>query len=364
MASVIDYITQGSRIFTTSLKTRFKYKEYEGGAIEICENIVKDCWNGHFFQTSTTNFPQFWTRDFGWCTQSLLKLGYEKEVMQTIRYAMNRFIEFGSVTTTIRPGGKPFDFPYMAVDSLAWFIHTIKISKFGYYDYRHFLNKQIMDFFEKVVDKDTGLVVRDKKFSSIKDLSIRESSCYDNCMVAMLSKDLKDMKLVNPFEKYNYPKLIKETFWNGEFFFDDLQELNYVAGDANLFPIVLGIVKDKEIIEKAIKAIEENELDKPIPLCYTKERENANFTWEEKMLKNYEGNVVWTHMGPLYIKLLLHIDSKKKKAHEHIAKYKELIEHHKTFPEVVNKDGSLFKTPFYFCDTGMLWACNFISLTK
>ena len=94
MASVIDYLTQGSRIFLTSLKNRFFRKKYKGTAEQICRQIVKDCYNGRYFQTSTQNFRQFWTRDFGWCTASLLKLGYQKEVAQTIRYALNRFKKY------------------------------------------------------------------------------------------------------------------------------------------------------------------------------------------------------------------------------------------------------------------------------
>jgi hypothetical protein len=103
MTSPTEYLSQGSRIFLSSFRNRIKPTKYQGNAKSICHQIIKDCWNGRFFQTSTTNFPQFWTRDFGWCVESLLQLKYEQEVHQTIRYAINRFKTAGKVTTAITP---------------------------------------------------------------------------------------------------------------------------------------------------------------------------------------------------------------------------------------------------------------------
>ena len=166
MTSIVQYITEGTRILRTSFLNAFFPKKYKGNADEICRHIVKDCWNGRFFQTSIRNFPQFWTRDFAICTQSLMQLKYENEVRKTIRYALNRFKKHNKITIIITPGGKPYDFPTMAVDTLPWFIHSMKISKFPYYDHKDFLNKEIRKFFNKVIDKKTGLV-KNKHFSAI-----------------------------------------------------------------------------------------------------------------------------------------------------------------------------------------------------
>ena len=138
MISFSTYLGEGARIFLNSWKSRLFPKEYPGDAESICREIVKECWNGKFFQTSTTNFKQFWSRDFGWCTASLLKLNYESQVHQTLKYALNRFQQYNKITTTITPQGKLYDFPTFAVDSLPWLIHSIKISNFPYYDYKIF----------------------------------------------------------------------------------------------------------------------------------------------------------------------------------------------------------------------------------
>ncbi len=360
MASPLNYLTEGSRIFLSSWKNRFAAKKYSGDADKICEQVVENCWNGRFFMTATDNFPQFWARDFGWCTQSLLKLGYRREVMQTLRYAFNRFKQHNKITTTITPRGKPFDFPNMAVDSLPWFIHSIKIAKFEYYEHRHFLNLQIKKFYDKVVDPSTGLVKKNEQFSSMKDFSVRQSSCYDNCMVSMLAKDLESLKLINPFSKHNYPKLILENFWNGSFFYDDLNKEDYIAGDANIFPFLTGVINDKEILKVAISAIQEAGLDKPFPLKYTNQRSDSKFILQELFLKDYESTAVWMHMGPLFVKLVQQVDSAK--AAEYKLQYRKKIENHKNFMEVYDKNGKPFSTPFYYSSPGMLWAANYLTL--
>ena len=361
MTGVIEYLTQGPRIFLNSLKTKISPKKYAGNAQEICTQIVKECWNGRYIQTSTQNFPQFWTRDFGWCTSSLLKLGYQKEVQHSLRFALNAFSQHGKITTTITPSGKPFDFPTMAVDSLPWLIHSIKLSKVPYLAYQEFLDKEIARFYKDVINPITGLVRPDRHFSSMKDLSKRKSSCYDNCMVAMLAANLKSMKLDNPFLKNEYPALIKKHFWNGKFFFDDLSQQDYVAGDANLFPFALGIITDPEMMNVALAAIRAEKLDEPLPLRYTASRKSIPFVWQEKVvLRNYEGNTSWTHMGLLYIKLMQQIDPIV--AAEYKKKYTDAIEKYKGFVEVYSPSGKPYSSWYYAADRSMLWAANYLTL--
>ncbi len=363
MTEFVFYLTQGSRIFLSSLKNRFFPRKYSGNAKEICQQIVDDCWNGHFFQTSTDNFPQFWMRDFGWCCKSLLQLGYKKQVHQTLRYVLNRFLKYGRISTTLTPNGKPFDFPCFAVDSLPYLIHSIKISGFPYRSYRKFLDWRIGKFFEEVIDPLTGLVKPEEHFSSMKDFALRRSSCYDNTLVALLAKDLKKMKLENPFEKYDYPKLLKQHFWNGKFFFDDLSQQDYVSGDAQVFPFALGVIQDKEMMESVLGEIQKAGLDEPLPLKYTNKEAKVKFIWQEFFLRNYEFDSIWTHMGPFYIKLV------KKVNPELAGKYKEfytqMIEKYGNYLEVLSFNGNKvkpFRTPFYYCDRGMLWAANYLTL--
>ena len=361
MAKLVHYLSQGSRIFLTSLKSRYGIKTYPGNAKEICQQAVNNCWNGRFFQTSTANFPQFWTRDLGWCTQSLLKLGYKDKVHQTLRYAFRRFLKTGKITTSISPRGRPFDFPKPAVDSLPYFIHSIRLSSFPYQRYLPFLNRQVKIFFEEKISP-SGLV-KPEHFSSMKDFAVRKSSCYDNCAVAMLARDLKAMKIDNPFSGISYPHLIIKNFWNGKYFFDDLAKQEYVAGDANIMPFVLGAVKDEEMLSSCLQEIQAAGLDQPFPLKYTNKEAPVNFIPEEYFLKDYERDSVWTHMGPFYIKLLKEV--KPLLAEKHYQTYTSLIERYGNYLEVFTvQDNKVkpFRTKFYYCDQGMIWAANYLTL--
>lgn len=359
MVDFEDYLKEGFRVFVNSWKTRLFNQKYEGNTEEICEKIIRDCWNKRYFQTSVGNFPQFWTRDFGWCTASLVKLGYVEEVHQTLRYALNRFRNVNKITTTISPQGKPFDFPYFAVDSLPWLIHSIVKSKFPYYVYKDFLNQEIIKYFKKVIQSD-GLVKSYEQFSSMKDFSIRKSSCYDNSMVGLLAKDLKKTKLVNPLKDFDYPLLIKENFWNGQYFYDDLSKKDYLASDSNIFPFVCGLIQDKDMLLSVVNLIKEKGLDLPFPLKYTGSRENVNFIWQELFLRNYESNAIWTHMGPLYIKLVQQVD--KSYAQMLKNRYRIMIEKNHNYLEVFTSEGKPYRSPFYNCDQGMLWAANYLTL--
>ncbi len=354
------YLTEGLRIFLSSCKNRFHAKRYKGNAEQICRQVVKDCWNGRFFQTSTANFPQFWTRDFGWCTQSLLKLKHEKEVHQTLRYALNRFQKHNKMTTAITPRGRPFDFPRPAVDSLPWLIHSILVSQFPYHSYRNFLNREIQKLFNQAINPQTGLVRPELSFSSMKDYSVRRSSCYDNCMIALLAKDLQKLKLTNPFQEHDYPELIRRHFWNGKFFYDDLSKQDYVAGDANLFPILFGLITNKEMLQSILNSIRESGLDVPFPLKYTAGRDKINFIWEEFFMRNYESDSSWMHLGPLFVKAVQHLDSGL--AEEYKEKYRELIEKHQNFLEVFDAKGRPYQNWAYYSSPGMLWAANYLTL--
>ncbi len=348
------------RIYRNSLKLKkHGFSKYNGNAKEICQQIVKDCWNGTYFQTSTTHFAQFWTRDFGWCTESLIKLGYKKEAEQTLRYALTVFSKYNKATTTITPNNKPFDFPTYAVDSLPWLTHSLSSAnnKELTQTFAPFIEKETEKFVQRVINKSTGLV-KPFHFSSIKDFAIRKSSSYDNCMLALLSKSLTALNLHNPLQQFDYQSLIKDNFWNGTFFYDDLTKQPYVAADANIFPFY--VMNNKSMLNSALKEIQNAQLDQPLPVKYTTKSANIKFIWQERLMRNYERDAIWTHMGPLYIKLIKRISPNEAK--DLTQKYTQLIETYKNYPEVLDSNGNPFIRPFYHSDQGMLWAANYLTL--
>ena len=349
------------RIYKTCRKRKKEgFKRCKGNAKEICRQITKGCFNGRYFQVSNNNFPEFWTRDFGFCAESLVKLGYKKEVLKTLEYSLGIFSEQNKITTTIIPGGKAIDVFTFSPDSLPLFLRSLRIAKAGTLVKKHknFLEKEIQRYFNIVLDKKTGLVKK-KNFSSMKDYAKRKSSCYDNVMMALLSEETDKLKLKNPFSSYNLKKIIKENFWTGKYFLDDISGSKHIAGDANVFPFWTGIFKDKKMIGSSIKTIQKSKLDRPFPLKYSNVRLNTQkMSAQEVFVYGYEADAIWMHMGPLYIKMVQKVDMKKAK--EYIAQYTKIIEKYGTYLEVFNSQGKPFETPFYLCDEGMLWASIYL----
>lgn len=360
------YLNEGMRIFSRSLRARLRgFRNYKGNARQICSQIVSECFNGTYFQASGGHFCQFYTRDFGWCTDSLLKLGYREEIIKTLSYALDIFSRHEKITTSITPSGIPFDFPSYAPDSLAFLIRSLRAAdaKILIEKYAAFLGREIKKFFDIVIDKDTGLVRKDRHFSSMKDHSLRESSCYDNVMAAMLAKEIENIGIFeNPFKGYSFKKTIKDNFWNGSYFLEDLSGNHYITGDSNVFPFWCSIFSSRKMLKSSISSMQEACLDKPFPLRYSSGPRLAKqkFIALEFFAKNYERDTVWTHMGPLYISLVKKIS--KDDFSTYCQQYKKLIEEHKNYLEIFTPKGKPYHTPFYYSDESMLWAALFLTL--
>jgi len=338
-------------------------KQYEGDAEEICKSIVNDCWNNVFFQVSSGHFSLFYMRDFSMCVEALIKLGYKKEVLKTLHYALVVYSRDKHTSTTISQDHKGFNVFSYAPDTLAFLLYSLRIAdaKDLIEIYKPFLEAEIDYFYDIIIDKETGLIRSDKVFSSIKDNSKRRSSCYDNCCAAVISREASNLKLHNPLKQYNYEELIKQTFWTGEYF-KDTKETNYVCGDANTFPYWFKLFIDKKMIKSSIKKIRENNLDKPFPLKYTSFIPK-NFMFPLSLLaNNYEGNTIWVHLGLCYIDVVAKVDKKLTKYY--LEQYNKRIEAHKNFLELYDEHGKVYKTLFYHSDEGMLWASKWLVLVK
>ncbi|MBU0536506.1 MAG: hypothetical protein KKE20_06050 [Nanoarchaeota archaeon] len=367
---MLTQISEGLRIFRHSVYLKlFSHDKYLGSPQDICKKVVDDCWNSRekYFMTSTGNFAQFWSRDFGICTEALVKQGYKLEVAETLEYALARFQKAGRITTTITPGGKPYDFPGFASDSLPFMIRSLKIagSKKLIKKYRSFLLDEIKRYFEIIFDPETGMVRSDRSFSSMKDYSKRKSSAYDNSMAAMLSMDLDELGLSNPFKGFDIRKRMKKELWNGKFFYDDMNKIDNAYGDANVFPFWTGVFKDKKMFESCLKHIKKADLDRPFPLKYSGKRKikGQRMVWQELVVGDYERDSVWMNVGLCFLDCLARFE-KKKELERYVKQYSGLVEKHKNFLEVYDHKGRPFRNVFYRCDAGMLWAVNMIKIDR
>ena len=364
------YLSEALRILLRKLRAEFKgIKKYEGSDETICTNIIRDCYNheNNYFMVSNGHFSEFYARDFGWCVHALLRLGYRKEVINTLEYALMAYKRHGTIEQAISPRGKAFTFPHTySPDALAFIIRSLKLARATTLVKKHkvFLEQEIRRYYNTVINKATGLVRKDKLFSSMRDYAIRQSSCYDNVMTGMLANDLKELGvLINPFKKYDYKRILIENFWTGRYFLNDLSGDRSVVGDANVLPFWSGLITDKKMLRKTINTITAEGLDNPFPLKYARSRfKEHRMILLDFLVRNYQTDSVWAHLGMMYIEVLARIN--KKLAQKHLCQYKRLVEKHKNFLEVYDAEGRLFKSLFYYADEGMLWAANYLHLRR
>lgn len=358
------WIPEGLRFFKRRLKVGASgYARYAGDAVVISEAILQDCWNKEYFQTSQGNFSQFYARDFGMCASSLISLGHLEQVRKTLRYALAKYQDAGRVTVCITPQGRPYDFPTIAPDSLAFLTKSMvslrdkTINK----QYHDFIQKEVYHLFDMAADSKTGLPKEGVHLTGMRDHAVRKASCYDTCMFGMLGDNLDKLGIENPFSKHDYPGILVERYWTGKHFLDDLSGYQGFTGDANLMPFYTGLIKDKARFTKVLKGFRDNALDSPFPLRYfNRKTKEHRMLWTEFLVPNWEMDTVWGHLGMLFLETLERYNKSALKGY--LEKWKGVIERDQNFIEVHHPEGRPYKSLVYAADEGMLWSSIWLRL--
>lgn len=360
-----EHINSGLKIFKDS-KAHKEYHQFSGDPRTICRKIVRQNWNGHFFQSGQKHHTNFSMRDVGLCADSLLYMGYQDELIKTLEYALKIYKHYDQVTGTINHNHKAVNMFGYSCDALPLLIRTMRLVKSGYLfkEYHEFLQGEIFKYYDEVFDEKIQVLYENKPFSSFKHQLKLRSSFYDNCAAALLAKELRYLKdnfgleLRNPFEKWHYKKSLKDRFWVGAYFLDDISDKYYLAADANVFPYYWKLFEDQEMINSSENLIIREKLDYPVPCKITRtkieNRENQIFTF---LTKNFHADTCHTKLG--FIHLLTVIRHNRVLSRKYIDVFLEMIERDHNILEVLNSKGEPYKTPFYKSDEGMLWASLF-----
>ncbi|MFP4111367.1 MAG: hypothetical protein ACLFPQ_02495 [Candidatus Woesearchaeota archaeon] len=367
MDLTLAHFTEGKKMLKRALSKK-PFKKYPGDSVAICRQIVDECWNGNYFQVSTGHFDSFYMRDFAFCADALVKLGYRHEVTTTLHWALEIYEKWDVLTTTITTDKKPIHVFDYASDTLPLLLRTIRITKAKFLanQFKDFINKQIRYYYDNVLDKQLGLVDPNKSFSSMRDHYNRKSCMYDNSMMAMIPIELEHLrkmgiKLVDPFRKWNFSKVIRDRFWVGTHFLDDLTHDHHIATDANVFPYYCGIFNDSKMIWDSVMMIKKYKLDKPIPAKYTEKQHKSKEMFPINMLApNYEGDTCWAMLGLLFLYVIRMIS--KHMVDYYLDVFSEAIEKYGTFLELYDAKGKPYKKTFYKTDEGMLWAAMYLDL--
>lgn len=339
------------------------FEEFNGDAREICRQIVDRLTEGDFHRTSLGHFDFFWIRDFGTVAESLVQLGHKDEVRQTLNWAMLQYMQAGHITLCIDSHGNTFNAPAkQAIDALPWLLHAMVVSDYKLRPIeRSFLDAHLYRYIGKFLHPETGDLRRGVRFAEMRDGVKYERSAYAITMVARMSLCAKKLDLDFPFDVSIYRKLLNEKYWNGRFFKAD-RRTNAWSSDCGLMPFHLDIIKDTEKAASTCDYIHEMGLEKlyPVEYCQQNDEFSYRFGMGKWIMPDYQGHSIWTWHGTFY----LHVLNKYKRPEygKEYTKMEDLILRHRTFPELLNLDGTWFKTIFYSGDPGMIWAALFLDL--
>ncbi|MBN2801521.1 MAG: hypothetical protein JXR91_00355 [Deltaproteobacteria bacterium] len=376
----LDFIFLGLRMWVTGMVRKVSPQQYSGSAAEICEQIVDDCFDKKrgYFSTSITTYKEMWSRDFGRCAPALVQTGFGDRVEQTYEFALRAYEREGGFALTVLPNGNLYNFPFRTYspDGFAFFVYGMcsidgspLIKK-----YRPFIEKEAKRFAETVINRETGLVKEHRHFSEARDYVKRNSSTYSNSISYLLQQSLNKLDISNPLEKYDYPNLLADNFYNPntKVFFDDINKQPYISGDANILPFWTGAMSQLGqngyarygdiSFENSVNILDIEGLNTPYPTLYGRGKSgppSIRLDW----INPWQHNTVWTCLGIHLLETMsLYMP---KRVDDELLKYKNMIENLKAFPEVLNVGtGDYYSNFFYKSETGMLWASNILALLK
>ena len=339
-------------------------ERFDGNAAEICEQITARLWTGDFYKTSLGHFDFFWMRDFGTVAESLTRIGQGERVRHTLKWALQHWRRAGVITTCVDKYGNCFNAPMHAVDTIPWLLHSLVVSNYELNkSERKFIEKQLKKYCKKYLDT-TGHV-RPIKFAEQRDAVIYDRSAYAVSLVGRMAWCVEQLDLDNfPFPLQKYQEELITNYWNGQYFNAD-RITDAFSAECALFPFFLGVIEDEVMASTTFDYITDNNYDDPFPMIYTKQSGEFRYHWwmTAPFMPEYEGSTLWSWHGMFYLHSLRRFGRPEfETQRERFAK--GMIEKHKTFPEMLNKDGSWYYAPVYRGDPGMVWAALYIDLAK
>lgn len=342
------------------------YERFDGDAREISQQVLDRLWEGDFYRTSLGHFDFFWMRDFGTVAESLVHLGEAEKVRHTLSWALFHFNRAGEVTLCIDKAGHTFNAPAKrSVDALPWLLHSLVVSDYDLNTIeRKFLERQLRAYCKSLLDPKTGDLRTDIRYAELRDAVNYDRSAYAITLIARMAKCATLLKLNGfPYPESHYQDVLLHHYWNGTYFMAD-HITNIWSSECGLMPFYLGVITDKEKVNRTLDYIARAKLNKPYPLVYCQHPETFHYRlgMGPYIMPNYTGTSIWTWHGSFYLHLL-----KRNKRPEYKEQYESfcaLIERHGTYPEMVAADGSWYKAPFYNGDPGMVWAAIFLELPE
>lgn len=339
-----------------------KIHRFDGDASAICQQVVDELWQGDFYRTSLGHFNFFWMRDFGTVAEQLTHLGYEERVHHTLRWALRHYRRAKCIKTCIDNAGNVFNAPLRSVDSMPWLMHSIVAS--GYQlnkSERKFLEQQLEWYSGTFLHPSTGMMIP-QDVGEMRDAVKYDRSAYAVALIGRMAQCVKILGLKGfVFPPDIYRKELIDNYWNGTYFSADATNRAFSA-ECALFPFYFRVIDDAQLAGRTFDYIHRHKLNRPYPLKYTDEPEKFNYRFwmDAPFMPDYAGTCIWSWHGVFYLKLLKRYRRPEFKREHQL--FTEMIERHKTWPEMLAPDGSWYLAPIYKGDPGMVWAALYLDL--
>lgn len=339
-----------------------RHATFDGDAEAICKQIVEKCWNDTFYSTSLGNFDYFWIRDFAAVAKSLRQLGHVDRVRATLTWALVQYMEEDAVTLCITPNGRLFDAPKRSIDALPSLLHCIWSAKYELnFAEKAFLEKQLALFVSDFLNPRTGMILPHLDAAELRDGVIYDRSAYSVAMIERMAWACEHLDLVSfPFSHAIYRTELLEHYWNGQYFSADYENAAFSA-ECALVPFIMRSVEDKEKLNLTMDYIRDHHIAQPYAMRYTDTPKRFRYRWWARtVMRNYAGNTIWTWHGAYYLRLLW--GQNRPEAAKNETAFSGMIERYKTFPELLNPDGTMYNSLLYKSSDGMIWAAIYLTV--
>jgi len=347
-------------------------KRHTGSAAEIIRTCIDDCWDGTHYRASAGYFRQFWTRDLSFSAPSLARISpqHRQRVIASFAWAIGTWERRKShITTTIHFFDQPVDVFDYGVDCLPLMIaalHRIGADEL-LLEHRPWLQAEVHQYMEEVVDPATGMVRSDRKYSAHRDTIVNRCNAFGNSMVALLAMTLADLgwDVPDPMRPLALAPqgILLDHFWDPRGFFRDSPGDTTPSGEGNIWPFWTGVITDPAVLRQSLETLEARGYADPFPLKYEPVRKpEIEPFFVRTFMPDYQGATVWTSLGSMYMQLLHSVHPEL--ASLEMDRYIEWIERDGTFWEVIDDEtGQRYSsTLLTHSDESMLWSAIFLDL--
>lgn len=358
----------------TGLLRRFSLRTYEGSAAEICEQVVRACWDPRqrYLRTSASTYQEVWARDFGRVAPCLISAGFADEVEQTYEFALRAYERAGRFGLVVDARSRLYDFPpgCTSPDGLAYFANGLASlgSPALVRRYAGLLGREAVRFCWEAVDPRTGLLLRGRHFSEAQDYTVRDCSCYSCSMLHLMSLSLDALGIANPLSRFDYTDLVPRNFLRGDAFVDDLGSSGaYLSTDANIAPFAVGVMgwgaEAQELFRKVLQQMDSDFLNHPLPSRYANGPHPERKMLLLERLNPWQTDAIWTCLGLELLSVLERFDPPRFAME--LEAYRRMVERLGCFPEVLHaQSGNLLRTPIYTSESAMVWAGSLLAMLR